>query len=133
MWSECLQHRSCATRRGTWRILARRATSTLPDSATAGREYEKSLKTTRKADAEAAMHAVERATHGLTTGMLHIPPGVDPGDFIISGGTLKQAARGRQRIPVLASLIDEYLASQGHKAPSTAYTEGVHLRNLKRK
>jgi integrase len=99
----------------------------------AGKEYKKSLKTTRIADAEGAMHAVERAIHGLTTGMLQIPPGVDPGDFILSGGTLKQAARRTQRVPALATLIDDYLAGQGHKAPSTAYTEGVHLRNLKKK
>lgn len=98
-----------------------------------GKEYKKSLKTTRKADAEAAMHAVERAIHGLATGMLQIPPGVDPGDFILSGGTLKQAARRRPRVPTLASLIEEYLDGQGHKARSTAYTEGVHLRNLLKK
>lgn len=48
-----------------------------------GKEYKKSLKTSRKVDAEAAMHAVERAIHGLTTGMLQIPAGVDPGDFIL--------------------------------------------------
>jgi integrase len=99
----------------------------------AGKEYKKSLKTSHKGDAEAAMHAIERAIHGLTTGMLQIPPGVDPGDFILSGGTLRQAPRRRQRVPTLETVIDEYLASQGHKASSTAYTEGVHLRNLKRK
>src|SRR5437660_810649 len=72
----------------------------------AGKEYKKSLRTTRKADAEAAMHAVERAIHGLTTGMLQVPPGVDPGDFILSGGTLRQASRRRQRVITLAVLID---------------------------
>ena len=70
----------------------------------AGKEYKKSLRTTRKADAEAAMHAVERAIHGLDhRDALQIPLGVDPGDFIISGGTLKQAASGgRQRVPVFS-------------------------------
>jgi integrase len=51
----------------------------------------------------------------------------------LSGGTLKQAPRRAQRVPDVATLIDDYLAGQGHKAPSTAYTEGVHLRNLKKK
>ena len=51
-----------------------------------GKEYKKSLKTTRLADAQAAMHGIERAIHGLTTGLLQVPPGVDPGDFIVSGG-----------------------------------------------
>src|SRR3954462_1550307 len=99
----------------------------------AGKEFKKSPRPPDLADARAAMHAVERTIHGLTTGMLQIPPGVDPGDFILSGGTLKQAARRRQRTPAVATLIDDYLAGQGHKAPSTAYTEGVHLRNLKKK
>ena len=99
----------------------------------AGKEYKKSLKTTRRTDAEAAMHAVERAIHGLTTGLLQVPPGVDPGDFILSGGTLKQPVGRRIRTLSLTALIDDYLAHQSHKASSTSYTEGVHLRNLKRK
>jgi integrase len=98
-----------------------------------GKEFKKSLKTTRKADAEAAMHSIERAIHGLATGMFQVPPGIDPGDFILSGGTIKHPARRRRRAATLATLVDEYLEGQGHKAASTAYTEGVHLRNLKNK
>lgn len=98
----------------------------------AGREYKKSLKTTRKADAESAMHAVERAIHGLATGLIQVPPGVDPGDFILSGGTLKEARKSHSRVPSLSALIDLYLAGQAHKASTTVYTEGVHLRNLKK-
>ena len=69
----------------------------------------------------------------MTTGLIQVPPGVDPGDFIVSGGTLKAAARPRRRCRPLAALIDDYLANQAHKAPSTVYTEGVHLRNLAKK
>ena len=99
----------------------------------AGKEYKKSLKTTRVADAEGAMHAVERAIHGLTTGMLQVPPpGVDAGDFILSGGTLKQAP-GRSGSPRWRRSSTTTWPSQGHKAPSTASTGGVHLRNLKKK
>jgi hypothetical protein len=58
-----------------------------------GKEYKKSLRTTRQADACAAMHGIERALHGLTTGMIHVPLGVDPGDFIVSGGMLKEATK----------------------------------------
>lgn len=97
-----------------------------------GKEYEKSLKTIRKSDAEAAIHAVERGNHGLAIGMIQIPTGVDPGDFILSGGTLREAKRPRHKVPTLAALIEDYLAGQGHKAASTVYTEGVHLRNLKK-
>jgi integrase len=98
-----------------------------------GKEFKRSLKTTRLADAKAAMNGIERAVHGLTTGLLHVPPGVDPGDYIVSGGTLKEPAKPRRRVPPLTDLIDEYLGSLAHKAASSAYTEGVHLRNLKRK
>jgi integrase len=98
-----------------------------------GKEYKKSLKTTRKVDAESAMHSIERAIHGLATGLIEIPPGVDPGDFIRSGGTLKQQTRPRRRSPILTALVDEYLGALGHKAASTGYTEGVHLRNLLKK
>src|SRR4051812_380815 len=96
----------------------------------AGKEFKKSLRTTDLADARAAMHAVERAIHGLTTGMLQLPPGVDPGDFILSGGTIKDAVRPRRRVPTMTALIEEYLGGQAHKAASSLYTEGVHLRNL---
>ncbi len=95
-----------------------------------GKEFKKSLRTTNPTDARAAMHSVEQVLHRLATGQIQIPPGVDPGDFILSGGTL-QAAR-RSRAPSLNTLVQDYLASQAHKAASTVYTEGVHLRNLLR-
>jgi hypothetical protein len=79
------------------------------------------------------MHAVERAIHGLTTGMLQIPPGVDPGDFILSGGSLKQGLRRVKKCPSLSEWIADDMGSQAHKAASTAYTEAVHLRNLAKK
>ena len=71
------------------------------------------------------MHSVERALHGLVTGLIQVPPGIDPGDFILSGGTLKEPRRSRGRVPTLSTLIEEYLGSLCHKAASTAYTEGV--------
>ena len=98
-----------------------------------GKEFKKSLRTTCAADARAAMHGIERVIHGLATGMVQVPAGVDPGDFILSGGTIKEAVRPRRRVPTLAILIGEYLANQAHKATSTVYTEGGHLRNLCKK
>ncbi len=98
-----------------------------------GKEYKKSLKTTSLADARAAMHGVEQAIHRLVTGMAQIPPGVDPGDFILSGGTFKQAASRRANVPSIAALIEDYLAHQSHVAPSYLYTQTVHLRNYCKK
>lgn len=51
--------------------------------------YRRSLKTESLSDAEGAMYAIKSVLHRRTTGTLQIPPGVDPGDFIVSGGTLK--------------------------------------------
>lgn len=96
-----------------------------------GKEYKKSLKTEVLADAQATMKCIERTIHGLTTGMILVPEGVDPGDFIVSCGTIREAAKPRRRAPPISSLINEYLANLSHKAPSTIYTEGVHLRNFK--
>src|SRR5258708_720084 len=87
-----------------------------------GKEYKKALKTTHLADARAAMHGIERAVHALLTGLLQIPNGVDPGDFIVSGGSIRVAARPRRRILTLAELIEEYLGNLSHKAPSSVYT-----------
>src|SRR3954453_21930818 len=96
-----------------------------------GKEFKKSLKTTSLPDARAAMHGVEQAIHRLATGMAQVPAGVDPGDFILSGGTLKQAASRRSNVPSTAALIDDYLAHQSHIAPSYLYTQSVHLRNFR--
>jgi hypothetical protein len=54
-----------------------------------GKEYKKSLKTSRLADARAALLGIERAIHALATGLAEVPAGVDPGDYIVSGGTLR--------------------------------------------
>ncbi|MFO0952631.1 MAG: tyrosine-type recombinase/integrase [Isosphaeraceae bacterium] len=95
-----------------------------------GKEFKRSLKTTRLDDARAALGGVERTLHGLATGLVQVPPGVDPGDFILSCGTLRSAPQPKRRAVTLRALVDEYLGAQSHKAPSSVYTEGVHLRNL---
>jgi hypothetical protein len=55
-----------------------------------GKEYKKSLKTCDADSASAAKLSVELTIHRLITGMIVLPPGIDPGDFILSGGTLLQ-------------------------------------------
>src|SRR5438477_8091227 len=53
----------------------------------AGKEFKRSLKTGDLASARAAMHRIEDALHRLAIGLLVVPQGVDPGDFIVCGGT----------------------------------------------
>lgn len=96
-----------------------------------GKEYKKSLKTASQSDAKGAMHAVEQTIHRLVTGMIQVPPGVDPGDFIVSGGTAKPAAPRKASAPPLAALIADYLGHQAHIAASYLATQTTHLNNFR--
>src|SRR5882724_6536326 len=98
-----------------------------------GKEYKRSLKTTDRDDADAALLEVQRAIHRLTVGILQVPEGVDPGDFILSGGTLA-TNHARSRVgPTLDELAKEFQSNLAHLAESNRYTIGVHLRNLAKK
>ncbi len=96
------------------------------------REYKKSLKTSDLADARAAMHSVEQTLHRILTGLIQVPEGVDPGDFIISAGTLTASSRRRTALPILSDLVGDYLANPSHVSPSYLSTLAVHLRNFAR-
>jgi integrase len=100
-----------------------------------GREYKKSLKTTARRAAEGAMHRVEDALHRLAIGLIVVPEGVDPGDFIVSGGTLTAPAPKVQprAVPTLDEAIQEYRDNLGHLAESNRATVSGHLRSLKKK
>jgi len=100
-----------------------------------GKEHKKSLKTSVRKDAEAAMHRVEDALHRLAVGLIVVPGGVDIGDFIVSGGTLtgpvnKPEARA---VPSFAEAVEEFLGNLAHVAESNRCTIGIHLRNLRKK
>jgi integrase len=99
-----------------------------------GKEYKKSLMTSDLTSGRAAMHRVEDALHRLAIGLIAVPEGVDPGDFIVSGGTLKAAQQQEERpaVPSVESTITEYLNHLGHLAETNQYTIRVHLNNLKR-
>ena len=58
----------------------------------AGKEYKRSLRTSTLSSARAAMRRVEDALHWLAIGHKTVPNGIDAGDFIVSGGTLAEAA-----------------------------------------
>jgi hypothetical protein len=102
-----------------------------------GREYKKSLKTRSEDSAAAAQRSIELTIHRLITGMIAIPENVDPGDFILSGGTLHEPRR-KKAVPPLAlpstkALIEEYKESQRNLlAESYHYSQAMHLRHLVR-
>jgi hypothetical protein len=96
------------------------------------RSYKRSLKTDSKTDAQAALNLVKLTLHRLMVGLLQIPDGIDPGDFIVSGGT---AARPKQTepAPTLATAVAEYLERLLHLAESTRLTVRVQLNNFLKK
>jgi hypothetical protein len=101
-----------------------------------GRQFKRSLKTRSRPTAEAARHQIEQTLHRLHIGLISMPAGADPGEFIVSGGTRTEAvAAGPQAeaLPATRTLIGEYLASQEHLLSATyRYSQGVHLRHLLR-
>jgi integrase len=100
-----------------------------------GKEYKKSLKTSSRKAADGAMHRVEDALHRLAVHVLTVPDGIDPGDFIVSGGTLtapppKSPPRA---VPTVAAGVREYTENLGHLAESNRGTVRGHLRSLQKK
>ena len=98
-----------------------------------GKEYKRSLKTSSQREAEAAQRAVEWTTHRISTGQLQLPPDVDAGDFIVSGGLLQKPLRNAAPVifPSTKSLIDRYLKScQQTVAPSYHGSQTIHLRHF---
>jgi hypothetical protein len=100
-----------------------------------GKEYKKSLKTRNPGAADAARHLIELTIHRLLTGQTVIPPSVDPGDFILSGGTLQKPVEPPVKAvapPSTRKLTDEYCDQKPLMAPSYHYSQRMHLRHLVR-
>ena len=98
-----------------------------------GKEYKKSLKVRDPREAVAARRLVEVTIHRLLTGQLQVPAGVDPGDFIVSGGTKEKAAAPKAPVVSIGEAVAEYLEAQRtYLAPSTHYLFGIHLGHWRR-
>ena len=102
-----------------------------------GKEYKKSLKTRDASAAGAALHLVELTLHRLHTGQLRLPDRVDPGDFVVSGGTLTEPVLGvvpaAPAPPSTRELVDRYTLSLANLvAPTYLSSQAMHLRHLMR-
>jgi len=98
------------------------------------KEYQRSLKTTNSGNAKVVLHAAELVLHRLLTGQLMIPEGVDPGYFIVSGGTLSTPpvrAEPPPPLPSTRTLMESYLEAQRDML-ATSYLESqkIHLRHF---
>src|SRR4051794_34519043 len=98
-----------------------------------GRHYQRSLKTNDPASARSVLGRIKDTLHLLATGRLAIPPGVDPGDFIVTSGAERQP-RSAARIPTLEQFFKEYQADHpaGTKSESTLVTEQIHINHFVR-
>jgi hypothetical protein len=104
-----------------------------------GKEYKKSLRTKDESAARGALHLVELTLHRLYTGQLHVPDRVDPGDFVVSGGTLLERvertppAEPAPPLPSTRELVSRYTtALKTLVAPSYLASQALHLRHLLR-
>lgn len=101
-----------------------------------GKEYKKSLKTRDESAARAALHLVELTLHRLHTGQLHVPDRVDPGDFVVSGGTLRAPVERppvveAAPLPTTRQLTELYTAAlKPLVAPTYHSSQAMHLRHL---
>lgn len=102
-----------------------------------GKEYKKSLKTRDESAARGALHLIELTLHRLHTGQLRVPERVDPGDFVVSGGTLTEPVERAPEpepappLPATRELIDLYTtALKTLAAPSYHSSQAMHLRHL---
>lgn len=104
-----------------------------------GKEFKKSLKTRDESAAKAALHLVELTLHRLHTGQVRVPDRVDPGDFVVSGGTLTEPVEPppvvapAPALPSTRALIATYTDSvKPLVAPSYHASQAMHLRHLVR-
>jgi len=97
------------------------------------KEYKRSLKVRDRAEAQAARRKVEIAIHRLHTGQTQVPDGIDPGDFIVSGGTLTRLVPDPIRTYAIREEIDNYLkAVKTYLAPSTHALFTIHLNHWRK-
>lgn len=99
------------------------------------KEFKRSLKTRSSKDATAARKLVEVTLHRLLTGQLVVPGGVDPGDFIVSGGTLQPPTPvvPPPAFPTTRDVIEQYLdAKSVVDSPNYHSSQKTHLNHLKK-
>jgi len=91
-----------------------------------GNQYTRNCKTDKKRPADAVRHLVENTIDRLTRRGDEIPDHVDAGDYILSGGKVKEIADGT----TLEAAGRAYIEDRTDKAPLTLKGEKKHLRHL---
>ena len=99
-----------------------------------GKQVQRSCATKRRAEANRTLAAVEDTIHLVKTGRLQMPLGVDPFDWIVSGGKLQSTPErnGDPKDKRFGKVCDAYLEDQQQKQDTTIATERIHIGHLKK-
>jgi integrase len=94
-------------------------------------KFKRSLKTTKRRDAESLLGTVESTLLAIERGWLTVPDGADLGDFLISGGK-SAAPLTVPRTLKLSELFQRYFESlpEGSLEDSTLYVMRLHEKQL---
>lgn len=100
----------------------------------AGRSFKRSLKTTNKQIAEAALSRLHETISMVTRGFLAMPPEADPVEFLLSGGKVQQKAKLTRTI-TLGDLLTKYQSALPVQAKEkiTLKTEETHIKRFRKK
>jgi integrase len=101
-----------------------------------GKKYlrSKTLKIRDIRQAESKCGVIEQTIRYLDDGVLTLPEGIDPGEFILSGGklTARPVAVAPPKELTLKTMFDGYDTSIHSKEESTRRTERTHVKHLLR-
>ncbi len=104
-----------------------------------GKEYKRSLGTTVESEAQEALVSIDLTLRRLRQGALVVPDGIDPGDFIVSGGTLvtpatpAAAPNADRQVLTIRQLISRYKKYEQKRAAETYYAcQLTHLRHFRK-
>lgn len=99
-----------------------------------GIRYKKSLRTSDDRAALAAQALIEQTLQLIRLGQLTVPPDVDAGNFVVSGGNLQRPTTAKQLKATLEDLLLGFLESSHHgeKAATTRGTDSIHCKHLLR-
>lgn len=95
-----------------------------------GRQYTATLRTKSEKEAERRIGPIRDAIYRVESGVLDIPDGVKPRDFILAGG--RSAEKPASHTATIADLVSAYPAARTDVEANSRRTIEIHLRHFER-